>query len=193
MSREPEILPIRVYGDVMLRIVLEPVQSFDDKLRLFIRDLTHTMYARDGVGLSANQVGHNLRVFVIDSEWSKEGAERSPVAMINPVITTAEGEYEIEEGCLSLPDIFTKVKRFNKISYTYTDLYGQEHKEEAEGFKAVVIQHENDHLNGVFFIDRISKLALLKYKRKLKLLMSTAENGKNLRQEVPVPDHVQIG
>ncbi len=181
---QPELLPVRVYGDVMLRIVALPVQTFDDKLYGFIRDLTHTMYERDGVGLSANQVGKNLRLFVIDTNWTQEGQKRNPIVMINPVITSSSGEFEMEEGCLSLPGVFAKVKRFNEINYTYTDLNGAEHSESAQGYQAIVIQHEYDHLNGVLFIDKLGKLAMLKIKRKTKLIMSTAVNGKNIREEI---------
>ena len=193
MTQTPKLLPVRLYGDVMLRVTLQPVHKVDDKLRLFIRDLIHTMYERDGVGLAANQVGHNHRIFVIDPDWGKEESERNPIVMINPVIVSAEGEFELEEGCISLPGSFAKVKRPEHIKITYMDLDGQEHTEEAEGYRAVVIQHENDHLNGILFVDKLSKLSLLKVKRKLKQIMSTAANGTNIREEVILPEHKQIG
>jgi peptide deformylase len=193
MSHTPELLSIRVYGDVMLRVKALPVQQFDDKLHKFIRDLTFTMYQRDGLGLAANQTGINQRLFVIDLDWSKEDSKPNPIVMINPVIIAGEGEYESDEGCLSVPDIFAKVKRYNKISYSYFDACGIEHKEEAEGLKAVVIQHEYDHLNGIIFIDKISRLSLLKFKRKLKALMSTAENGQNIRADVSEDHTKRIG
>lgn len=183
MSHLPELLPIRIYGDVMLRVKALPIQQFDDKLHRFVRDLTFTMYKRDGLGLAANQTGHNQRVFVIDLEWSKEDTEPNPIVMINPVIISGEGEQEMEEGCISVPDIFCKVKRFNKITYTYLDVCGVEHHEEAEGLKAVVIQHEYDHLDGILFIDKLSKLSMIKIKRKLKTIMSTAVNGQNIRED----------
>ena len=188
MSYLPEILPVRVYGDVMLRVKALPVNSFDDKLHIFARNLTNTMYKRDGVGLAANQVGHNQRIFVIDTDWSKEDAEPNPIVMINPEILAAEGEQEGEEGCISVPDIFAKVK------HKYFDVNGNEHIEEAEGMKAVVVQHENDHLNGVLFVDKLSKLAMIKIKRKLKAIMSTAVNGQNIRENLPEDhDHKNIG
>jgi len=190
MSHLPELLPIRIFGDVMLRVKALPVKHFDDKLHKFVRDLTHTMYKRDGLGLAANQVGSNQRVFVIDTEWGKDENEPNPTVMINPVILSSTGEYEMEEGCISVPDIFAKVKRFNQIRYIYTDIAGNEHEEEAEGFKAVVIQHEYDHLNGVLFIDKLGKLSLLKIKRKLNAIMSTAVNGKNIRED-DIDDNVK--
>jgi peptide deformylase len=193
MSNQPVLLPVRIYGDVLLRVVASPVEVMDDKLRKFVRDLTHTMYIRDGVGLAANQIGMTIRMLVIDPDWASEGAEKNPIVMINPVILSAEGEYEAEEGCLSVPDIYAKVKRFNKIKYSYTDVQGIEHTEEAEGFKAVVIQHEHDHLNGVLFVDKLSKLSLLKIKRKLNTLMNTAENGVNIRYDVHEHNDKKIG
>jgi len=193
MNSKAGLLPVHIYGDVMLRVKAMPVTKFDDKLHKFVSDLIFTMYHRDGVGLAANQVGNNQRIFVIDTEWSKEDSEPNPVVMINPVISDGEGEFEMEEGCISVPNIFAKVKRFNKIKYTYFDEKGTEHKEEAEGYKSVVIQHEFDHLNGVLFIDRISKLAMLKIKRKLKVMLSTTVDGQNIREDIFDPDAKQIG
>lgn len=193
MSYLPELLPIRVYGDVMLRVKSTPVKDFDDKLHNFVRDLTHTMYLRDGLGLAANQVGHTQRIFVIDTEWSKEDSEPNPIVMINPVIHSGEGEQEHEEGCISVPDIYAKVKRFYKITYSYFDAAGNEHHEEAEDLKAVVIQHEYDHLDGILFVDKLSKLTLLKYKRKLNAIMKSAVNGKNIRTDEPIDHTKRIG
>ncbi len=184
INNEPKLLPVRVYGDVILRIKSLPVKEFDDKLREFARDLTYTMYQRDGVGLAANQVGSTQRVFVIDTLWSREDSVPNPIVMVNPVILSGEGEYEMEEGCISVPGIFAKVKRYNYIKYSYFDTYGISHEGEAEGYDAVVIQHEYDHLDGILFVDRISKLSLLKIKRKLNAIMSTAENGQNIRTEI---------
>jgi peptide deformylase len=189
MNIEPKLLPVRVYGDAMLRMKALPIRNFDEKLQKIVRDMTHTMYLRDGVGLAATQVGYNQRLFVIDMDYSHENAKPNPIVMINPIIKAGEGEYEMEEGCLSVPGVYAKVKRFNKIIYTYFDINGEEHQEEAEGYKAVVIQHEYDHLNGILFVDKISKLALLKIKRKLKLIEKTAVDGKNIREDIYSPDN----
>ncbi|MFO7659875.1 MAG: peptide deformylase [Candidatus Cloacimonadaceae bacterium] len=193
MSSKAKLLPVRIYGDNILREKAKPVKQFDDKLKALVRDLIYTMYHRDGVGLAANQVGSTQRIFVIDTDWSKEDSDPDPVVLINPEIESGEGEYEMEEGCISLPGIFAKVKRFNKIIYSYTDLEGNEHKEAAEGYKAVVIQHENDHLNGVLFVDRIGKLAMLKIKRKLNEMLKTAVDGTNLRTDIYDPNVKKIG
>ena len=184
MNNTPRLLQVRVYGDDILRVKSLPVKQFDDDLRTLVQDMLYTMYERDGVGLAANQVGYTLRVFVIDMDWSKEDGKPTPVALINPVILEGAGEYEMEEGCISVPSIFARIKRFNKIRYSYLDTDGKEHIEEAEGYKAVVIQHENDHLNGVLFVDKLGKLAHLKIKRKLKLIESTTVNGVNIRTDI---------
>jgi len=188
MNNQPELLPIRVYGDTILKIVAQPVGELDDNLRTYISNLIYTMYERDGVGLAAPQTGHNHRMFVIDPDWGQEGAERKPVVMINPMMTHKEGEYEIEEGCLSVPGIYAHVKRFNQITVVYTDMEGKERTETAEGYRSVVIQHEYDHLNGMLFVDRLSKLNLLKLKRKLKQIQKTAVNGVNIRTDIYDPN-----
>jgi len=184
MNSKAKLLPVRIYGDDTLKVKALPVQQFDDKLKKLAQDMTCTMYIRDGVGLAANQVGEKLRLFVIDTEWSREETKQNPVVMINPEIISGEGEYEMEEGCISVPGIYAKVKRFYKITYKYFDLNGNEHNETAEEYKAVVVQHEYDHLNGVLFIDRISRLSMLKIKRKLNAMKSTGVNGVNIREDV---------
>ncbi len=184
MNDKPKLLDVRIYGDAILGKIAKPVETFDDELRSFVRDMVYTMYQRDGVGLAAPQVGQSVRIFVMDTQWSKEEGKPNPTVLINPELLSGEGDYEIEEGCISVPGIYARVKRFNKISYSYLDLDKKRHEAEAEGYDAVVFQHEFDHLNGVLFVDRLSKLPLLKIKRKLKALQSTAENGVNIRSEI---------
>lgn len=184
MNGSPKLLDVRVFGDDILRQQAQPVTQFDNALRSLVQDMIYTMYERDGVGLAGNQVGQTKRVFVIDMDWTREDGRPNPVVLINPVIESGEGEYEMEEGCISVPGIFAKVRRFNKIRFTYYDVNGREHKEEAEGYKAVVIQHENDHLNGVLFVDKLSKLAMLKIKRKLNAILKSAVNGVNIRTDI---------
>ncbi|PKN77595.1 MAG: peptide deformylase [Candidatus Cloacimonetes bacterium HGW-Cloacimonetes-1] len=188
MKKEAQLLPIHIFGDDMLRQKLSPVVVYDDKLHEFVHDLTHTMYLRDGVGLASSQVGKNLRVFVIDLEWSHEDGKPEPIVMINPDIYNSEGEIEYEEGCISVPGVYATVRRPSRIEYSYYDINGIQHHEIAEGFKAVVIQHENDHLDGVLFIDHLSSLSKLKIKRKLKELQKTAVNGSNLRHDIYDPE-----
>ena len=179
----PKLLPIRILGDEILRKKLKEADLQDPDLKTFLEDLTHTMYERDGVGLAANQVGADKRIFVIDPYWAQENAERKPIVMINPEIIEMEGEQVYEECCISLPDLYAKVHRANKIRYRYTSPSGEKMEETAEGYEAVVIQHEYDHLNGVVFTDRIGTLAKLRLMHKLKEMEAKAVNGVNIRTE----------
>jgi len=181
----PRLLPVRLYGDNILRQKLSACDPADPGLKDFIPDLIHTMYARDGVGLAANQVGFTYRIFVIDPTISEEGAKPNPIVMINPVIESREGEIQGEEGCISLPGIFAGVTRAQKIVYSYTDPEGKRVKETAEDYKAIVIQHEYDHLEGIVFTDHLGTLARLKVKPKLKKLESLASNGTNIMEGLP--------
>ena len=185
MNKVPQLLPVRLFGDLILGQKLPECDVSAQELQDFIPDMIHTMYLRDGVGLAANQVGSTFRLFVIDPYWSREDAKPNPIVMINPIIETRDGEIEGEEGCISLPGIFAFVHRAARITYSYTDPSGIRHQESAEGFKAVVIQHEFDHLEGVVFTDRIGILAKLKLKRKLNELSALVVNGINIREALP--------
>ncbi len=176
------ILPIRIYGDEVLRKKLKEVDLKDPFLKEYLPDLIHTMYMRDGVGLASSQVGVDLRIFVIDPWWAREEGKKDPRVMINPVIHERDGEQIGDEGCLSLPDIFAQVNRALKIRYSYYSPAGEYIEAEAEEYEAVVIQHEYDHLNGVLFTDLISPLAKLKYKIKLRNMAARAKNGINIMQ-----------
>ncbi|HOR02968.1 MAG TPA: peptide deformylase [Candidatus Syntrophosphaera sp.] len=183
MSRSPKLLDIHVYGDDVLRLRAAEVETIDDELLQFAKDLTHTMYKRDGVGLAAPQTGVSKRVIVVDPHWSKEGAKREPLVMINPEIESSDGETEMEEGCISVPGIYARVQRASAISVSFTDLSGERRLMKLSGYPAVVVQHEHDHLNGILFVDRLGTIAKLKVKRKLKELERKAVNGVNLRGE----------
>ncbi|HPF08596.1 MAG TPA: peptide deformylase [Candidatus Cloacimonadota bacterium] len=177
-------LPIRILGDDILRRKLQEVDLKDPSLPEYIENLIHTMYERDGVGLASNQVGEDKRIFVIDPLWAQnEDGERNPIVMLNPDIYEMEGEQVYEEGCISLPDIFANVHRALKIKYRYTTPEGKLIESSAEGYEAVVIQHEYDHLNGIVFTDRIGTLTKLKLHHKLKALEASAVNGVNIRKE----------
>jgi peptide deformylase len=185
MKINPKLLPVRLYGDELLKKKLPESDPFDPALQEFIPDLIHTMYERDGVGLAANQVGSDFRVFVIDPFWAHEGEKKNPIVMINPLIENREGEVVGEEGCISLPGIYADVHRSARITYSYTDQLGNRIQESAEDFKAVVIQHEYDHLEGIVFTDRISTLARLRLKAKLKELASHTQNCINVMEGLP--------
>jgi peptide deformylase len=181
-----KILPIRILGDNILRKKLKEVDLNDPALPAFIADLIETMYERDGVGLAANQVGEDKRMFVIDPWWAREEElGKNPIVMINPEILEREGEQVYEEGCISLPDIFANVHRAQSIRYRYTTPEGKSVEAEAEGYEAIVIQHEYDHLNGVVFTDHLGTLAKLRVLHKLKELEKLAVDGVNIRREEP--------
>lgn len=183
MKTKASLLPIRILGDDVLRKKTQEISQIDDEIKDFARNLTHTMYLKDGVGLAAPQVGKSIRMFVIDPGRRDDDKAKDPIVMINPSIQDKSGESISDEGCISVPDIFAEVKRFYKIKVTYTDLDGIEHSQDFEGFAATVIQHENDHLDGVLFIDKISTMAKLKNSAKIRHLISLAVDGVNIRKE----------
>ena len=166
MEREIVIYPADV-----LKTKAEEVKEFNEEIKKLVEDMFDTMYKRGGVGLAANQVGVLKRVVVIDlhSRTEKEGKEQ--IVLINPEIVAQEGEVVKEEGCLSLPGLYRKVKRAAYVKVKAQNLEGEEFEIEGEGLLARALQHEIDHLNGIVFIDRLSplqkRLALEKY-RKLK-------------------------
>ncbi len=182
---KPKLLPIRLYGDEILKRKLEECDYQDPALQELIPDLTYTMYQRDGVGLAANQVGSVFRVFVVDPYWARDDGKPNPIVMINPVIESKQGEIEGEEGCISLPGIYANVHRAARIDYSYTTPEGERIQASAEGFEAVVIQHEYDHLEGIVFTDKIGTLSKLKLKRKLNELAAKAVNGSNIMEGLP--------
>src|ERR1700674_4185992 len=148
---------IIVLPDKRLRLKSKPVAGIDGDLRKLVEDMFATMYQAPGIGLAAIQVGVPLRVVVMD--LSKKEAESEPKVFINPEIVWSSEEKSIyEEGCLSIPDVHEDVERPARVKLRYLDLEGRPHEEDAEGLFATCIQHEVDHLNGVLFIDHISKL-----------------------------------
>ncbi len=176
------LLPIRIIGDDVLKQVAKPIVSFDDDLNDFIRDLIYTMYERDGVGLAAPQVGRSLRMFAMDPFWADGESKKNPIVMINPEIIHKSGEQVCEEGCISVPDIFDKVDRYQKIIVHFLNEDGEEMELEAEDFIADVIQHEYDHLDGILFTDRLTKIKRLPHIPKIRRLKaSTNENGENIK------------
>ena len=148
---------IIILPDKRLRSVSKPVVAIGDEIRTLVADMFETMYEAPGIGLAAIQVGLPSRVIVMD--LSKREAEAEPRVFINPEITWSSEEKSLyEEGCLSIPDVHEDVERPARVKIRYLDLEGKPHEEDAEGLFATCIQHEVDHLNGVLFIDHISKL-----------------------------------
>lgn len=160
------------FPDPRLKEISKPITEVDDALRELARDMIEVMYDEPGIGLAAPQVGAGVRMFVIDTEWSDEEVGQNPTVVLNPEISDREGTITWEEGCLSVPDYTANVDRAAKITLRGIDLDGNPIEENAEGLRAVCIQHEVDHLDGVLFIDRISRLKRSLYvkKRKKQLL-----------------------
>lgn len=156
------IREIRLYGDPVLREKCRPVEEVDDGVRELIADLTETMYEADGIGLAAPQIGVPIRVFVYDVR--EEGTE--PGVLVNPEIVSCEGRVKEEEGCLSIPGIAELVERSERIVVRGLDADGESVEIEADGLLSRCIQHENDHLDGVLFIDRLSPLKRQMLQRK---------------------------
>ncbi len=143
--------------DARLKLVSAPVQGVTDEVRALLDDMLETMYAAPGIGLAAIQVGVAERLIVMD--LAREGEPRAPRYFVNPEILWASEETApYEEGCLSIPDVFDEVERPARVRLRSLDRTGEAVVEEAEGLFAVCIQHEIDHLNGVLFIDHLSRL-----------------------------------
>ena len=148
---------IIVLPDKRLRLKSKPVGGIDGNTRKLVEDMFETMYKAPGIGLAAIQVGVPVRLVVMD--LSKKETETEPRVFVNPEILSPSEEKSIyEEGCLSIPDIHEDVERPARVKFRYVDLEGKLWEAEAEGLFATCIQHEVDHLNGVLFIDHISKL-----------------------------------
>ena len=156
------IRPIVEVPDPRLREISKPVEGVDDELRTLVSDMFDTMYDAPGIGLAAIQVGVPKRVLVIDlQEPEEEGCEpvRDPRVFINPeILTHSDQEVPYTEGCLSVPDQYAEVDRPDRIRARWMELDGKVREEEIEGLLAVCLQHEMDHLEGILFIDHLSRL-----------------------------------
>ena len=168
--------PIITAPDPRLQAVSADVEKVDSEIRKLVDDMAESMYAADGIGLAAVQIGVPKRVIVIDLD-QKEG-KKNPRAFINPKILWASEEMAVfEEGCLSVPEIWDDVERPARIKAEYLDLDGKKVELEADGMLATCLQHEMDHLNGVLFIDHLSRLKrsmVIKKLTKAKKLKETA-------------------
>jgi len=186
------ILPIYTYNQPVLRKKAKPVKSVDDEFIKFVEDMLETMHTANGIGLAANQVGLLQRVLVVDiSDVVKEesgdadGEEippeaRGPIVVVNPVVVEEEGKFVMEEGCLSIPDIREEVERAEAIQVRYKDLHMRPKELFADGLLARVILHEIDHLNGILFIDHLTKV-------KQKLLKGRLNKIRKGEMEVSYP------
>jgi peptide deformylase len=151
------IRPILTAPDPHLKLVSEPVETVDGDIRALVDDMIATMYDADGIGLAAIQVGVPKRMLVMDID--QRDGKKNPRVFINPVITWASEETAVaEEGCLSIPEIWDEVERPARIKAEYLDRDGKKQTLEADGLLAVCLQHEMDHLEGILFVDHLSKL-----------------------------------
>ncbi len=167
---EGELLQIFTYPAPVLKKVAEPVVEFNDELRALCKDMLFTMYHAPGIGLAAPQIGKSIRLFVMDIDFDREEVTRAdgstdytlsnfnPLVFINPVISNKHGEVLYEEGCLSVPGIYEEVKRAETITVEYQDMWGEKHSIDADELLSICIQHENDHLEGIVFLERLSML-----------------------------------
>jgi len=161
------VLPVCTYPDPVLAKKAAFVEHVDEEIKRLVDDMFETMYEASGIGLAANQVNKLVRVIVVHIN-QPDNPLNEPFAVINPRIVRSEGEIIFEEGCLSLPDYTSDVKRAANITVTGLDRDGKLLEIDAEGLAAICLQHEIDHLDGHLFIDRISFLKRELYKRRVK-------------------------
>jgi peptide deformylase len=158
------LLPILHYPDPRLHKIAKPVAVVDDRIRKLIKDMAETMYAAPGVGLAATQVDVHERVLIIDISDTRDVLQ----VFVNPEIVEKSGDAETEEGCLSVPGIYDKVRRAERVKVRALDPDGEPFTLEAEGLLAVCIQHEIDHLEGKVFVEYLSRLKQHRIAAKLK-------------------------
>ena len=157
------ILDILHFPDTRLRNVAKPVAQVDDSVRKLIDDMFETMYQAPGIGLAAIQVNQPRRVIVVDISEERN----QPLALVNPEILDRQGEEEMEEGCLSVPGVYEKVQRAERVRVRALDREGKSFEMEVDGLLAVCIQHEIDHLDGKLFVDYLSNLKRQRIRKKL--------------------------
>jgi peptide deformylase len=164
------ILPILHYPDKRLRTIAKEVKVFDESITTLVDDMLETMYQAPGIGLAATQINHHQRIIVIDISDEKN----EPFCLINPVITEKLGKTESDEGCLSVPDYYESVKRYESINVSAMNQKGEPIEIDASGLLSICIQHEIDHLNGILFVDHLSKL------KQSRLMKKARKSGKEL-------------
>lgn len=170
--------PIIEIPDPRLRQISKPVETFDATLQTLIDDMFETMYAAPGIGLAAIQIGDPKRLLVIDLQENQDEdgkPVKEPLVFINPEILETSEDYQVyQEGCLSVPDQYADVERPATVRARWQDRNGKVHEEQLEGLLAVCLQHEMDHLEGIIFIDHLSRL---KREMVLKKLMKSRQNA----------------
>ena len=181
------VLPILSYPDPRLRTIAAPVKEVDAEIKTLISDMIETMYAADGIGLAASQVDRHIQLIVMDLSENRD----TPMVFINPKVTPlVEEKQPYEEGCLSVPDVYDKVERPSKVRIEALDDDGEAIDEIAEGLLAVCIQHEMDHLNGVIFVDYLSRLKQTRARDKVKKVLKIRE--KQSQQAAKQPEATNV-
>lgn len=161
------ILELRYGEDEMLKKVCKEVTKIDDDIKKLAQNMIDTMYKYDGIGLAAPQVGRDIRMLVYDSNYINEGAKKKPNIVINPrIISHSKAMVKVEEGCLSYPDLFYDIDRFEKVKVEYLGIDGKKRIISAKEIEAVVLQHEIDHLDGIVFLDKVGVPRCTKAKKK---------------------------
>jgi peptide deformylase len=163
------------YPDKRLKEISTPIEKISDEIRELASDMLEVMYDEPGIGLAAPQVNAAVRIIVIDTEWTADDAERNPLVLVNPEIVEHSGKIVWKEGCLSVPDFEADVERASHVKLRATNLDGEDLEISASELQAVCFQHEIDHLDGILFIDRISRL---------KHRLYTQRRKKQLRREL---------
>lgn len=182
------LLPILSYPDPRLRTIAAPIKEVDDSIKTLIADMIETMYDAEGIGLAASQVDRHVQLIVMDLSENKD----TPLVFINPKVTPlVEEKQPYEEGCLSVPEVYDKVERPNKVRIEALDQEGKSIDKEAEGLLAVCIQHEMDHLNGVIFVDYLSRLKQTRARDKVRKVLKTREK-ENEKQTAKQPQPTNV-
>jgi peptide deformylase len=159
------------YPAAVLGKAAEPVKEIDDTIRRLVDRMIDVLVETRGVGLAAPQIGVSLRLFIVSLDCSRDHVK----VYINPKVTPAGDLEETEEGCLSVPGVWPKIRRFKRATVTATDLNGREFTEEAEGLYARCLQHENDHIDGTTIVNRMGAAARIAHRRQLKRLADKQE------------------
>lgn len=153
-----------------------PVEEINDNIRQLVEKMKDIMLKNKGVGLAAPQIGVSLRLFIISLNGTREAVK----VYVNPTVTPTGELDSVDEGCLSVPNVFTKIRRYKKCKVTATDLDGNEFTEEAEGLLARALQHENDHINGLTIVNRMGQTAGIVHRRQLKRLREQHEQKRGM-------------
>jgi len=166
------ILDIVTYPNPLLKKISKPIERFDNELHKLLDDMYETMIAKNGVGLAAIQVGVPIRALIIDigNEEGKQSRE-TLIEVINPEFLEWSGTQKDKEGCLSVPEYFDEVERYEKVKVKFFDRFGKEHIMDANGLLSVAFQHETDHLDGHLFIERLDYIRRKKFEKEWKKLL----------------------